>query len=123
MKGRLEDMEAAYSSTVSRVTVLENQNTNLQTEVEIKQTVVAQNQKETEDLTSKVSQLTEENCSLKKRMEASEDNFKDQIRSKERQIQDLEYSKATSDRRVKSLGTKLREIKIVQMGLNRGNSS
>ena len=69
-----------------------------------KDTVVVQNQKETADLSTKVSQLTEENSTLKRRIETSEEEFNEQLRSKNRLIEDLEYSKSSAYRRITSLG-------------------
>ena len=103
-KGRLEDMEIESAKFKERILNLENKNEHLNTEVQEKETVVVQNKREAEDLSSKVIHLTEENCSLKRRIETSEDNFKEQLRTKSRQIEDLEYSKSSADRRIKSLG-------------------
>ena len=72
--------------------------------MEEKETVVAQSKIETEDLVNKVSHLTKENDVLKKRIETSEDEFKEQLRIKTRLIDDLEYSKSSADRRIRSLG-------------------
>ena len=103
-KGRLELMEQKERENRERILKLESVNQNLNTVVQEKETVVVQNQKETEDLTAKVTQLQDENRDLKKRMEQSEDDFKDQLRTKNRTIEDLEYSKSSSERRMKSLG-------------------
>jgi peptidoglycan hydrolase CwlO-like protein len=89
---------------VDRLSNLENQNQNLNNVVQEKETVVVQNQKETEDLSSKVSQLTDESSTLKRRLEKSEEEFSEQLRSKNRLIEDLEYSKSSAYRRITSLG-------------------
>ena len=79
-------------------------NKNLNSVVQEKETVVVQNQKETEDLSTKVLQLTDENSSLKRRLEKSEEDFREQLRSKNSLIEDLEYSKSSAYRRITSLG-------------------
>lgn len=89
---------------MDRLSNLENQNQNLNNVVQEKETVVVQNQKETEDLSSKVSQLTDESSTLKRRLEKSEEEFSEQLRSKNRLIEDLEYSKSSAYRRITSLG-------------------
>ena len=104
IKARLELMEQKERENTERIHKLESVNQNLNTVVQEKETVVVQNQKETEDLTAKVTQLGDENRDLKKRMEQAENDFNDQLRSKNRTIEDLEYTKSTSERRMKSLG-------------------
>ena len=104
IKARLELMEQKERENCERIQKLESVNQNLNTVVQEKETVVVQNLKETEDLTAKVTQLGDENRDLKKRMEQAENDFNDQIRSKSRTIEDLEYTKSTSERRMKSLG-------------------
>ena len=104
VKGQLEDVRANEIEFKKRLLALETQNQNLNTKVEEKETVVAQSKIETEDLVNKVSHLTKENDVLKKRIETSEDEFKEQLRIKTRLIDDLEYSKSSADRRIRSLG-------------------
>ena len=104
IKARLELMEQKERENCERIQKLESVNQNLNTVVQEKETVVVQNLKETEDLTAKVTQLGDENRDLKKRMEQAENDFNDQLRSKSRTIEDLEYTKSTSERRMKSLG-------------------
>ena len=100
----MEDSENFQKECLQRITNLENQNLNLNNVVQEKDTVVVQNQKETADLSTKVSQLTEENSTLKRRIETSEEEFNEQLRSKNRLIEDLEYSKSSAYRRITSLG-------------------
>ena len=104
LKGRIELMERKERENKERLLKLENQNQNLNSAVQEKEMVVVQNQKETEDLSNKVSQYSEEIRCLKRQIQTSEDDYKDQLRTKNRLIEDLEYSKSSADRRMKSLG-------------------
>ena len=97
-------MEARERETRDRLHALEGQNHNLNNVVQEKETVVIQNKKEAEDLTHQVLQLSEENDKLKKKIGTAEDDFMEQLRTKNRLIEDLEYSKSSSERRIKSLG-------------------
>ena len=89
---------------MDRISNLENMNKNLNSVVQEKETVVVKNQKETEDLSTKVLELTEENSNIKRRLQKSEEEFSEQLRSKNRLIEDLEYSKSSAYRRITSLG-------------------
>ena len=97
-------MEARERETRDRLHALESQNHNLNNAVQEKETVVSQNKKEAEDLTHQVLQLSEENDKLKKKIGTAEDDFMEQLRTKNRLIEDLEYGKSSSERRIKSLG-------------------
>lgn len=50
LKGRLEDMESKFSETLARVSDLENEKRNLETDNEVKKEVVTQTHKEVIDL-------------------------------------------------------------------------
>ena len=50
LKGRLEDMESKFSETLARVTDLESEKRNLETDNEVKKEVVTQTHKEVVDL-------------------------------------------------------------------------
>ena len=54
LKGRLEDMEKMFSQTNARVTDLEVEKRELQTDVEVKKEVVVQNSEEIKDLRRKI---------------------------------------------------------------------
>ena len=54
LKGRLEDMEAMFRETNSRVTDLETENKKLETDVEVKQTAVVLNSEEINSLREKI---------------------------------------------------------------------
>ena len=54
LKGRLEDMEKMFSQTNARVTDLECEKRELQTDVEVKKEVVVQNSEEIKDLRKKI---------------------------------------------------------------------
>ena len=103
-KGRLEATERAQKQLLERISNLENQNVNLNSVVQEKEAVVVENKKQTEDLSSKFSELQEENCALKRRLETSEEDYREQLRTKNRLIEDLEYSKTSAYRRITSLG-------------------
>ena len=97
-------MESRERETRDRLHALESQNHNLNNAVQEKETVVIQNKKEAEDLTNQVLQLSEENDKLKKKIGTAEDDFIEQLRTKNRLNEDLEYGKSSSERRIKSLG-------------------
>ena len=93
MKGRLEDMEGKYNVLQEQMLNMTDQKTHLETEVQQKDIAVNENVKQTTEMSIKISQLTEEVNSLREK-----------VRSKDHQIEDLEYSKSADARRIKSLG-------------------
>ena len=95
LKGRLEEMEARFVTTNDRVTMLENQNTQLKDNVEEKETVVAKNSQE-------LSGLKEENERL--------------IKNGERLAKELETVKEEGDEKVFNLANvtvKKKSLKII----------
>ena len=60
LKGRLTDMEAQFAATVERVSTLENQNNQLKSNVEEKETIVVQNSEELKAIKDERDRLTEQ---------------------------------------------------------------
>lgn len=107
LKGRLEDMEAMFESTRTRVASLENQNSELQNNVEQKEVVVAQNTEELDAQKEKNGMLTKNLEQVKETLAKTREETQEESRKFKRTIEDLEYTKSSLERRTKGLEDEL----------------
>lgn len=107
LKGRLEDMEAMFRQTNTRVTDLEMEKTQLETDVEVKKTVVVQNSEEIKELRQKITKSEEEVESLKKKLREKEDEYSTETTKLKRQLEDETFIKTSLERKLKSLEDEL----------------
>ena len=103
-------MENYLKSTQQRVCALENQNTELQSNVEEKETVVQQNTEQLDNFKSQIDALQSEKTELKKKL----DEEMDKLKSKSRELDDVQYAKSSLERRIVDLdgeiSTKIAEV-------------
>ena len=92
---------------MSRLSALENQNTELKTNVEEKDVVVMQNSEELESQKKKNTVLTSSIEELQAKLKRNEAEFEENIKKKMREIEDLEYTKGSLERKNKSLEDEL----------------
>jgi kinesin family protein C1 len=116
LKGKIELMASQLASTNDRVAVLESQNDALKTNVEEKETVVAMNTQELDQMKSENDRLLEEAQELKKELATLKDQTEEEARTLKRRLEELEFDKSTLERRVKALDDDL----STKMEENRG---
>lgn len=92
----MEDMEALFEKTRHRVTVLENQNQDLQVNVEEKEVKVVRSTEELDNLRAEKLKLEEEVRSLR-----------DTVSTKDRQLEDLKFANSSAERKLRSLEDEL----------------
>jgi len=107
MKGRLEDMEALFRETDSRVTDLEKEKMKLETDVEVKQTAVVLNSEEIKELRKKIEKSKEETKSLEKKLIETDEEFVEETIKLKRQIEHETFTKTSLQRKLKSLEDEL----------------
>jgi len=107
MKGRLEDMEALFRETDSRVTDLEKEKMKLETDVEVKQTAVVLNTEEIKELRLKIEKSNEETKSLEKKLIQTDEEFVTETIKLKRQLEDETFTKTSLQRKLKSLEDEL----------------
>ena len=86
LKGRLEDMEAQFALTADRVASLESQNTVLQSDVEKKETVVAQNSQELSEVRAEAEKYRDEARKLGKELDQAKEEAGESEKKYKRQI-------------------------------------
>lgn len=117
LKGKLEDMESNMKGTMERLAALENQNTVLQTNVQEKEVVVAQNTEELDNANRKNKELAFSVEELEAKLKQSQDSHLEETRKSQRTIEDLEYSKSSLERRAKALEDELNAKQAELSGL------
>lgn len=107
MKGKMEDMDAKLATTLDRVTVLENLNNQLKSNVEEKETIVVQNSEELKTIKDERDRLAEQETKIKKELESIKDESEEKVKKLKRQLDDLEFEKSSLERKVRSLEDEL----------------
>ena len=79
-------MEASMSATMTRLSALENQNTELKTNVEEKDVVVMQSSEELDSQKKKNADLNANIDKLKSKLKKCEEEFEESIKKKMREI-------------------------------------
>ena len=100
-------MEASMSATMTRLSALENQNTELKTNVEEKDVVVMQSSEELDSQKKKNADLNANIDELKSKLKKCEEEFEETIKKKMREIEDLQYSKSSLERKNTALEDEL----------------
>ena len=107
-------METLFAATTKRVASLESQNTELQTNVEEKETKVVMNTQELDKVKSENDDMSKKVAALKKELEEVNEASEEKVRKVRRELEELEYQKTTLERRLKSveddLSCKMEEV-------------
>jgi len=107
LKGRLEDMESKYGETNKRITELEREKENLQTDNEVKLEVVTQTTKEVNELRKDLASSEETIKNYKKKIAEMEDEHSTEINKLKRKLENEEFNKNSLERKLKSLEDEL----------------
>ena len=87
------------NATMSRLSALENQNTELKTNVEEKDVVVMQSSEELDSQKKKNTELNAYIEELKSKLKKCEEDFEADIKKKTREVEDLQYTKGSLERK------------------------
>lgn len=117
LKGKMEDMQAEMRNAMNRINALETEKVTLETNVEEKEVVVAQNSEELESQKRRNRDLNEELDNLSRKLKKVEEEHEEDAKKKQRSIDDLEYTKATLERRTKELDDELNTKQAELSGL------
>merc|ERR1739848_793077 len=113
----MEDMQCEMKITMERVLALESEKSTLQTNVEEKSVVVAQNSEELETQKRQCKDLNEELDDARRKMRKLQDEHEDETKTNQRKIENLEYSKGALERQNKSLEDELNAKQAELSGL------
>jgi len=117
LKGKMEDMQDEMKFAMERILNLEQEKTTLQTNVEQKSVVVAQNSEELDSQKRQCRQLNEEIDDMRRKMRKMEEETEDERKTNQRKIENLEYTKGTLERQTKSLEDELNAKQAELSGL------
>ena len=92
---------------MTRLSALENQNTELKTNVEEKDVVVMQSSEELDSQKKKNADLNANIDELKSKLKKCEEEFEETIKKKMREIEELQYSKSSLERKNTALEDEL----------------
>ena len=92
---------------MDRILALESEKSTLETNVEEKAVVVAQNSEELETQKRQCKNLNEELDDARRKMRKLQDEHEDETKTNQRKIENLEYSKGALERQNKSLEDEL----------------
>jgi len=119
LKGKMEDMQGEMRTAIDRIMALETEKTTLQTNVEEKTVVVAQNSEELDAQKRQCKQLNEELDDMRRKMRKMQDEHEDDSKTNQRKIENLEYTKGTMERQAKTLEDELNAKQAELSGLRK----
>lgn len=117
LKGRLEDMEKKFGETMKRVTTLETEKNDLETDNEVKLEIVTETTKEAKNLKSQLEESEEKVNSLKKSIHKMEDEHSTEINKLRRQLENEEFTRSSLERKLKALEDELTSKQTEVSGL------
>merc|ERR1719323_2683887 len=107
LKGRLEQMDQVMKESQARLTALEQEKQNLQTDVEVKTEVVAQSSEQIRSMRKNMEESEEALNSMKKTLIEKEEHFSAETKKLQRQLEDETYNKSSLERKLKGLEDEL----------------
>ena len=107
LKGRLEVMEKMMQQSEERFRQLESEKTNLQTDVECKQEVVAQTSEQVKSLRQNLETNEKDLESIRKTLQEKEELFNAETLKLKRQLEDETFTKSSLERKLKGLEDEL----------------
>merc|ERR1719471_2196122 len=107
LKGRLEQMDLVVKESQARLTALEQEKQNLQTDVEVKTEVVAQSSEQIRSMRKNMEESEEALNSMKKTLIEKEEHFSAETKKLRRQLEDETYNKSSLERKLKGLEDEL----------------
>ena len=107
LKGRLEEMELLFERANKRISDLEEEKHILQSDVEMKNKVVAQSSGEIERLRSDIETSKKELDALRNSLQCKERQFRDEVQKLKAELEDEKFVKGSLERKLKSLEDEL----------------
>ena len=110
-------MQGEMRTAMDRILALESEKSTLETNVEEKAVVVAQNSEELETQKRQCKNLNEELDDARRKIRKLQDEHEEDTKSNQRKIENLEYSKGALERQNKSLEDELNTKQVELSGL------
>lgn len=117
VKGRLAAMESMMAASNTRIASLEQEKTNLQTDVEVKKEVVQEASEEIKTLRKNIEKNEEELDQMSKTLREKENLYRSEKSQLERQLEDESYNKKSLERKLKGVEDELTSKQTEILGL------